>query len=232
MSDAVKLILLIESSSKNCSVALTDGHALLCLRELSDDTYVHAEKLHSFIEELFAETGLNYAGLSAVAVSKGPGSYTGLRIGVSAAKGICLALNIPLIAVPTTEILARHALKTQPGFAQYVAMIDARRDEVYTATYDGGMQAAVDISSEIVNEDFISKFKAGNCLFVGDGAEKCKGLVEEKYLIQVLPSASMMIEASDERYRAAAFEDTAYFEPFYLKEFIPGKAKKSGLQNM
>ena len=219
------MILLIESSSKNCSVALSKGTDLLCLREMSDSTHVHAEKFHEFIEELYRTTDTNYKNLSAIAVSKGPGSYTGLRIGISAAKGICLACDIPLISIPTTEILARHGKSIFPEYSFYTPMIDARRDEVYTSLYNNDLEVLTDVCSEIVNAEFLLRFGGNSTLYVGDGANKCYGLTDDRNIFSVQPSASMMVEAACERLHAGQFEDMAYFEPFYLKDFIPGKAK-------
>jgi len=229
MSQEGGLILLIESSSKNCSVALTNGKELLCLRELSNEAYIHAENLHEFIEQVFTHSGKKYSELKAVAVSKGPGSYTGLRIGVSAAKGFCMALDIPLIAVSTTEILARYGKKTFSHYAYYIAMIDARRDEVYTAIYDYDLQLINEVKSEIVNPEYLSRFKNERALFIGDGADKCRLSDQNQNVLSVLPSATMMVESANERFESEKFEDTAYFEPFYLKDFIPGKAKSTVL---
>lgn len=223
------MILLIESSSKNCSVALAKDNKILCLRELSDEDYVHAEKLHEFIEELFSTTSTSYKDLLAVAVSKGPGSYTGLRIGISAAKGICMACDIPLIAIPTTEILARHAKSTFPNYAYYTPMIDARRDEVYTALYNNDLDVLVEVCNELVNVEFTARFGGNSSLYIGDGANKCIEFTYKKNIIFIQPSASMMVTAATVRYISNEFEDLAYFEPFYLKDFIPGKAKSPGL---
>lgn len=224
-------ILLIETSSKNCSVGLSVDGQLVHHLEMSSDGYIHAEKLHSFIQEVLQHSDTTMQQLDAVAVSKGPGSYTGLRIGVSAAKGLCFALNIPLIALDTTWMLAWHAKQEHPQAAHFLPMIDARRMEVYCALYDASLAMEGSIKAQIINEEFLSGFTLPSTVLVGDGAEKCKSLIiGNPIILPALPSVTMMAAGATDFFRKRKFEDTAYFEPFYLKDFIAGKPKKSMLE--
>lgn len=216
-------ILNIETATKNCSVSLALNGDLVAVKEYAGEGYAHAEKLHVFIEEVLEEAGTGYAALNAVAVSKGPGSYTGLRIGVSAAKGLCYALSIPLIAVDTLEILARR-ISPQEGLI--VPMIDARRMEAYTAVFDIKYTKLREIKAEVITASSFSEI-AGVVHLVGDGADKCREvLTDSKFLYHnghLYPSAVQMAGLSFERYKKSDTVDVAYFEPFYLKDFIAGK---------
>ena len=213
-------ILNIETATRNCSVAISkDGETLVCL-EMAEQGYSHAEKLHVFIEESLAQAQLAYKDLDAIAVSQGPGSYTGLRIGVSAAKGLAFALDIPLIAVDTLEVLALQA-KVSDGFI--VPVIDARRMEVYSAIFDSNVQKIRKIQAEIITEDSFSAFDQ-NVYFVGDCLEKCKTVLTKQNFIflddVIFPSAKEMAKISDEKYKKNDTVDVAYFEPYYLKDFM------------
>jgi tRNA threonylcarbamoyladenosine biosynthesis protein TsaB len=224
-------ILLIETSSKNCSVGLSVAGQLVYHVEMSAEGYIHAEKLHSFIKEVLDHTGTEMNQLDAVAVSKGPGSYTGLRIGVSAAKGLCFALNIPLIALDTTWMLAWHARQVQPAAQYFLSMIDARRMEVYYALYDAELTLIEDIRAQIVDKEFLSRFTPEATVLVGDGAQKCDTLMPGSYrILPIFPSVTMMAQGATHCYNQGLLEDTAYFEPFYLKDFIAGKPKKNVIQ--
>ncbi|AWI25412.1 tRNA (adenosine(37)-N6)-threonylcarbamoyltransferase complex dimerization subunit type 1 TsaB [Flavobacterium pallidum] len=222
-------ILNIETATKNCSVALAhDGKAILH-REIADKDYSHAEKLHIFIDEIISEAGISYQDLSAVAVSQGPGSYTGLRIGVSAAKGLCYALNIPLIAVDTLQSLA-FGLKgfSLPENALIVPMIDARRMEVYSAVYSAMFDKIRQIQAEIITPESFQEFDAP-VYIIGDCAEKCKPvLTSDKFIFienVVYPSALDMCVLSYESHKKSDTVDVAYFEPYYLKDFFfPSKS--------
>ncbi len=220
-------ILLIETSSKNCSVALgINGVAEKCL-EISSEDYVHAEKLHILIDELLLQCSTKLSELDAVCVSKGPGSYTGLRIGVSAAKGFCYGLNIQLIALETTLILAAHAKEKFPSAKQFLPMIDARRMEVYCALYDTLLNTLEPVSAQVVDDLFFQKEHLEQTILVGDGVEKCIEFIPHaSNMLPALPSASMMAKLAQESFDKSLFEDVAYFEPFYLKDFIAGIAKK------
>lgn len=219
-------ILNIETATRNCSVSIAhDGNTLLC-KEVAESGYSHAEKLHVFIEELLLELQLNYKDINAIAVSQGPGSYTGLRIGVSAAKGLCYALNIPLIAVDTLEVLASK-LEVTDGYI--IPMIDARRMEVYSAVFDADHQKVRDTQAEIITEDSFSEF-SGKLYFIGDSSEKCKAvLTESRFVFMdaiVFPSANEMGKLSYEKYKINDTVDVAYFEPYYLKDFVTTVPKK------
>jgi len=219
-------ILNIETATKNCSVAIAqDGETLLC-KQIAESGYSHAEKLHVFIEELLLELQLNYKDLNAIAVSQGPGSYTGLRIGISAAKGLCYALDIPLIAVDTLEILARQ-LQVSEGYI--VPMIDARRMEVYSAIFDAKYQKVRETQAEIITEDSFTTLE-GTVYFIGDSTEKCvTTLTQSNFIFKddiVYPSANEMSRLSDEKYKKNDTVDVAYFEPYYLKDFMITASKK------
>lgn len=214
------LILNIETATKNCSVALSKAGKTLAIKELSEQNFSHAEKLHVFIEELFSETNLKLEDLNAVAVSQGPGSYTGLRIGVSAAKGLCYALSIPLIALDTLEILAR---KIQVNSGIIIPMIDARRLEVFSAFFDSSFTKIRAIKAEVIDENSY-KEESEILHLIGDGAMKFKEiLTDEKfhYYPEIqYPSAAEMGLISFQKFQNSQFEDVAYFEPFYLKDFV------------
>lgn len=213
-------ILNIETSTKNCSVSLAKDGELMHLREFADEGYSHAEKLHVFIQETLAAVGIVPSELSAIAVSKGPGSYTGLRIGVSAAKGLCYSLDIPLIAVDTLEILA-SALTIEDGVI--IPMIDARRMEVYNAIFSPSKELIQPAKAEVISEDSFS-FLDSKIHLIGDGAEKCSSvLTSDKFEYHpeiIYPSAKEMAQLSFERYKKSDTVDVAYFEPFYLKDFL------------
>lgn len=214
------LILNIETATKNCSVALSKEGKTLAIREMAEQNFSHAEKLHVFIEELFLETNVTIEELKAIAVSQGPGSYTGLRIGVSAAKGLCYALSIPLLAVDTLEILAR---KIQISSGIILPMIDARRLEVYSAFFDSNFSKIRETKAEIIDENSYQDLNETLHL-IGDGAMKFKEILTEekfKYYPEIqFPSAADMSLISFQKFQNNLFEDVAYFEPYYLKDFI------------
>jgi tRNA threonylcarbamoyladenosine biosynthesis protein TsaB len=213
-------ILNIETSTKNCSVSVFADHELLASCELATDGYAHAEKLHVFIGKALKSAGITYNNLCAVAVSKGPGSYTGLRIGVSAAKGLCMALDIPLIGVNTLELLAIQ-LDFKEGFA--IPMIDARRMEVYSQIFDTQYNTIRDVQAEIITADTYADLD-GPIHIIGDCQPKIKTLLTNSKFVYhdniVYPSAKNMGFISSEKFDVGAFEDLAYFEPFYLKDFM------------
>jgi len=219
-------ILNIETATKNCSVAIAkDGITLLC-KELAEEGYSHAEKLHVFIEQVLNELHLTFKDLSAIAVSQGPGSYTGLRIGVSAAKGLSFALGIPLIAVDTLETLAIQA-KGVEGFI--VPMIDARRMEVYSAVFDSNLKKTREVRAEILADDSFPEINT-NIYFVGDCAPKSKTVLNQPnhfYLDSIVyPSAKEMSVLSYVKFQKNDTVDVAYFEPYYLKDFVGTISKK------
>lgn len=215
------LILNLETASTNCSVGLALDGQLLALREKNGPGYSHAEQLHVFIEEVMREAGMEMEALRAVAVSRGPGSYTGLRIGVSAAKGICYALDIPLISTSTLETMA---FQFPDGEAWLIPMLDARRMEVYAAVFNARGQQVRDTQAEVIHEGSFLEYAAqGPVFLLGSGAEKCRDILTNPAFVfhpEVVPSAREMAGESYRKYREQAFEVTAYFEPFYLKNFI------------
>jgi len=216
----MSLILNIETASKNCSVSLAkEGKTILC-KEMSEEGYSHAEKLHVFIEEILKETNTNFQELKAVAISKGPGSYTGLRIGVSAAKGICYALNIPLISVDTLQVLAKQA-KIDEGII--IPMLDARRMEVYSAVFDKNYNKIMDVQAEVVTAESYMEIEE-DAYFVGDCQEKCKTVLTKPnfHFVSniIFPSANEMSALSHQKFVNQEWEDVAYFEPFYLKDLM------------
>ena len=214
------LILNLETATKNCSVSLSnEGKTMVC-KEIAEQNFSHAEKLHLFIAEVLAENNLVFSDLSAVAVSQGPGSYTGLRIGVSSAKGLCYALNIPLIAVDTLQLLAKQ-IQIEKGII--LPMIDARRMEVFTAFYDKNFNQIRNVQAEIIDENSYAEIDEILHL-VGDGTEKFKTtLTNDKFVFHsnvIYPSAKEMSALSYEKFQNHDFVDVAYFEPFYLKDFL------------
>lgn len=238
------LILHIETATRVCSVALARDGLRLLLKE-STKPNVHSSLLTVFIDEVFKESGISPSALDAVAVSMGPGSYTGLRIGVATAKGLCYALGKPLIAVPTLQAMAAgmllSSLPTPPGGegVQGVGlcpMLDARRMEVYCAVYDHALKEVMPAEAVIVNEDSFAPYLAkGRVLFGGEGAEKCRAVLEHhpnaRFVSGFETSATFLIPLALECFTAGKFEDVAYFEPFYLKEFVAGKPKVKGLRS-
>ena len=219
-------ILNIETTSKNCSVAVAKDGVPLAIRELAELGYSHAEKLHVFVNEVLQEAALQLNDLDAIAVSQGPGSYTGLRIGVSAAKGFCLALDIPMIAIDTMEVLARQ-VNLNEGFI--IPLIDARRMEVYTATFNADYSKNEDTKAAIIASDSFSSLDE-KIYFIGDGVAKCKSiLVKDSFHFLdaiIFPSSKEMCQLSFEKHKKSDYVNVAYFEPYYLKDFMVTTPKK------
>jgi tRNA threonylcarbamoyladenosine biosynthesis protein TsaB len=226
-------ILNIETSTKACSVALSENGKLISFKEAVDLDYSHSEKLNLFLEETMITAGVKFSQLSAIAVSKGPGSYTGLRIGVSTAKGLAYALGIPLISIETLESMAVGYINQNKCKADVllVPMIDARRKEVYMRIFDTGLNPKTKTEARVINS---SSFEIWNeyakIQLFGDGADKFAedfksnpGIIVKKGFY---PSAKFMSELSYYKFKAKSFEDIAYFEPFYLKNFIAIKPRK------
>ena len=225
MSLADIYILNIETATKNCSVTLAKNGVTISYREIAEEGYSHAEKLHVFIEEIISESEIKFQDLNAIAVSQGPGSYTGLRIGVSAAKGLCYALNIPLIAIDTLQSLAAQ-IETTDGII--IPMIDARRMEVFSASYDKNLNTLKSVAAEIITEEsYIDR--EDEIHFVGYGASKCKAFLNKSNFIFhdeiIYPSAKQMSLLSFEKYKKSDIVDVAYFEPLYVKDFMIMKKK-------
>lgn len=216
-------ILNIETATKNCSVSLAkNGETIIC-KEIAEQGYSHAEKLHVFIAEIIKEAGILMSDLKAIAVSHGPGSYTGLRIGVSTAKGLCYALEIPLIAIDTLTSLTNQ-VKHNDGLI--VPMIDARRMEVYSAIFNSNKEMIREVQAEILTEEsFVNH--AEIIYFIGDSNEKAKSVLTKANFIFldeiVFPSANEMSAISYQKFQNNDFVDVAYFEPYYLKDFMFAK---------
>ncbi len=214
-------ILNIETATKNCSVSLgTDGQ-LLDVLEYAGENYSHAEKLHVFIKQILDKNRLKTKDLNAIAVSMGPGSYTGLRIGVSTAKGLAYSLNIPLIAVSTLEVLARK-INMESGYI--IPVIDARRMEVYSAVYDTQYHLVRKVQADLLEDNpFNVYLNEKPVLFVGDAVPKMQDFLSHPNAVfsnERYPSAKEMIQPAFHKFLKQDFENTAYFEPFYLKDFI------------
>lgn len=232
------LILSIETGTDICSVALANDGELMALRE-SDEGRDHAKKVALFVDELLRETGVQPSDLDAIAVGKGPGSYTGLRIGVSFAKGLCYALNIPLIAVGSLNALTEVAREDYDAGildveeqewsnAILCPMVDARRMEVYTQVFNTAGTPLSEVVAEVVTEESLREWRTkGKLVMFGNGSAKCMELLSDAIQVSVSPSARGIVRLAEEAFNAGKFEDIAYFEPFYLKEFlvIPSKKK-------
>ncbi|MFH4964595.1 tRNA (adenosine(37)-N6)-threonylcarbamoyltransferase complex dimerization subunit type 1 TsaB [Gaetbulibacter sp. M235] len=222
----MSIILNIETATTNCSVSISKDGNTIVLKEDYDKNYSHAERLHVYIDEVLKEANIESNQLDAIAVSKGPGSYTGLRIGVSAAKGLCFALNKPLISIPTLEALA-HQVVSNDGII--VAMLDARRMEVYAAIFDSNYNQIKETQAEILDESSFKEYlNKGKVYFIGNGVEKTKALISHPNAIFIenkLPSANEMGSLATFKYKKIDFEDVAYFEPYYLKDFVVLKPK-------
>jgi len=234
----VTTILLIETATTACSVGLARDGKLIALRE-SLDQRSHAELITVFIADLLREANIPFSALDAVAVSKGPGSYTGLRIGVSTAKGICYAHDKPLIAIETLYAMAAGFKQNYSANMQQddllCPMIDARRMEVYAALFDADLNLILPTEAVIVDEQSFQEFlKDKRIHFFGDGANKCREPLAKQAKAQFIdgvhPSAAFFVEAAFAAYAAQSFEDVAYFEPFYLKDFVAGIPKVKGLR--
>ena len=224
------LILNIDTSTSVCSVALAQDGQVKAQKE-SNEGLNHSVLLGTYIDEVLKEAGISPHELDAVAVSMGPGSYTGLRIGISMAKGLCFGTGKPLIAVPTLQSLAQAvSSRLNDRTAWYCPMIDARRMEVYTAFFDADNQVMVDTKAEIIDKDsFADILSARKVYFFGNGSDKVKDTLTSptaNFIEGVETSASYMVPVSERQFAAKAFEDVAYFEPFYLKDFIATVAKK------
>ena len=224
-------IILIETSTALCSTALVENGVLTSYRE-SSAPKAHASLTAVFIQEMLDERGLTLADCDAVCVSKGPGSYTGLRVGVSTAKGLCFGSGKPLIAVGTLDTLVAQASEAIPdnveGLKFIIPMIDARRMEVYAAVFENGTQITETAPAIIDENSFAEYLEQGPCLFIGDGAGKCADVIKHPnaHFCQCWPKASAMLAPAIEAYKEKRFEDVAYFEPVYLKEFVATVSKK------
>ncbi len=223
------LILNLETATTNCSVSLAKDGKTVAIKEHDTPNYSHSEQLHVFIQEVLEKAGITLSDLDAIAVSKGPGSYTGLRIGVSAAKGLCFSLDIPLISLETLKSMACQ--EKSKNFNFIIPLLDARRMEVYSKVFDTQLNEVRETKAEIIDANSFSTFlNQGKVLLLGSGAAKCEEILESEnlsYATDVVPSAEQMSQLSFDTYKNGDFEDLAYFEPYYLKDFIlQTKAKK------
>ena len=230
------LILSIETGTDICSVALANDGELMALRE-SDEGRDHARQVGVFVDELLDEMGLQPEDLDAVAVGKGPGSYTGLRIGVSFAKGLCYGIQKPLIAIGSLNALTEVAREDyEAGIldvegwddAVLCPMVDARRMEVYTQRFDAEGKALSEVTAEIIDGESFAAERVSERPFVifGNGAKKCEEVLSGAQWVAVAPSARGLVRLAEEAFEAGQFEDIAYFEPFYLKDFVVTTSKK------
>ena len=222
-------ILMIETSTECCSVALSEGPRIVA-RRIDETPRMQSSMLAPYIVEVLQEAGLTASDLDAVAVSEGPGSYTGLRVGVSTAKGICFGAGIPLIGVDTLQILACQAEKTgQSGpDDRIIAMLDARRMEVYAATFDTEGRKLSDTAAVILdNDSYHTELEAGRVLFIGTGVEKFQAVCQHPNarFQSCFPLAPAMLQPALAALQKKEFKDVAYFEPFYLKDFVAGVSK-------
>jgi len=227
----MSLILQIETATTSCSVALARYGEVLGFKEINARN-IHAEVITLYIDELLNNSGIQYNDLDAIAISSGPGSYTGLRIGVSTAKGLCFALDKPLIAIETLEAMVFGVINN-PGFFEdsntlLCPMIDARRMEVYTALFDSEGIRVRETAADIIDENsFTDYLKDKKIIFFGDGAEKCKSVLghnpNARFLDDFVNSATYLTQKAAQKFADGAFEDVAYYEPYYLKDFIAGK---------
>ena len=224
-------ILLIETSTALCSTALAENGAIISYRE-SSAPKAHASLTAVFIDEMLKEKGISIADCDAICVSMGPGSYTGLRVGVSTAKGLCFGSGKPLMAVGTLDTLVAQAVAeglVPEGCRYIIPMIDARRMEIYSAGFTPDCQQITETQPVIVDENsFASQLEEGPVLFIGDGAGKCADVIKHPNagFVQCWPKADAMLMPAMEAYKEKRFKDVAYFEPFYLKEFVATVSKK------
>lgn len=222
-------ILYLETSSKNCSVAISDGEKMLCVCEEVSENYKQSESLHTFVEWALEGAEISLKDIDAVSLGKGPGSYTGLRIGAASAKGFCYGLKIPLVAVNSMESMIQTFLGQ--NYDLVISLVDARRMEVYTAVYEGNSgKELIPTEAKVLDETSFQEFKDKKVLFVGDGAAKAKDILDlpnAEFKTDIYPSSQYLVKKTLEKIQNKDFEDIAYFEPFYLKEFHGVKKKKS-----
>jgi tRNA threonylcarbamoyladenosine biosynthesis protein TsaB len=223
--------LFIETSTSICSVALSENGKIIELKESSDEK-AHARILAFFIQEILQKQNIKVEQLNAIVVSRGPGSYTGLRIGVATAKGLAYAANIPMIAISTLKAMAAgYSKQSKQENALIIPMIDARRMEVYSAVFNQKNEEIRGIQADIVDADtYAAYLLEQKVIFIGDGAVKCKETINNENAIFVEnfnPSAAFMLELAEQKWLNKQFEDVAYFEPLYLKDFLAGIPKKN-----
>jgi len=220
------LILNLETATKTCSVSLAQNGNEIFTKEITEEHFSHAENLNVFVQDVLKAAGKNLKELDAIAVSEGPGSYTGLRIGASTAKGLCYALDIPLIAVNSLQSLAALAPKKTDLICP---LFDAMRMEVYAALFDQSLNEIQKTEAKIIDENsFADLLNEKSILFLGPGALKCQNIISNTnahFDLTTQVSAKGMCDLSEQKFNEKAFEDIAYFEPFYLKDFVAGEKK-------
>lgn len=221
------VLLNLETATTNCSVSLAKNGKIIAIKENDTPNYSHAEQLHVFIEACLAQAQMKLSDIDAVAVSKGPGSYTGLRIGVSAAKGLCFALDLPLISIATLRSMASRVTQS---YDFIIPVLDARRMEVYSVVFDSDMNETRATKAEVIDENsFLEYYPNAKVHVLGSGAEKIRDSISHKNLsfdTLCVPSSKEMALLSYEKYNLKDFEDVAYFEPYYLKDFMLQTKKK------
>lgn len=223
-------ILCLETSTRMCSVALSAPDGTIASRELLSEGFSHAEMLHVFIDEVLKEADWTMHDLDAIAVAKGPGSYTGLRIGISTAKGLAYSLNKRIVCCTSLEVLHAGCLHHNPKAASILTMLDARRMEVYAQLFSAGHSSS-EIAAHVVDESSFPDYTDTQVVCTGDGAVKCAEALHHKDWIfeERHPEARHMHALAQQAYAEARFEDVAYLEPFYLKDFIAGRSKRAPL---
>ena len=230
------MILLIDTSTNVCSVAVCNGMNVLAHEELMGENAPHASNLTLMIERVVAQAGKTMNDIEAVALGEGPGSYTGLRIGASTAKGICYALSVPMIAISTLEIMAEQMFAQNPAAQTVAPMIDARRMEVYTAVYNRDKGCLAEPCALVVDESAYQRFLAmGDVYFGGDGADKCKSVINSEsahFIDDINPLACNMARLASRKFANEEFVDVAYFEPFYLKEYVAVISQNKALRGL
>lgn len=225
-------LLCIETTTTQCSVALCADGELSSLAQSNHENYQHAQLLHTYIDKVLSKHNLKPSDLAAIALSSGPGSYTGLRIGAAAAKGLCYANDIPLITIPTMDIVAREIT---PSDGHIIATLDARRDEVYCAIYTHDYQCVQTASPHIISPKSFAEWTAtGLVYFVGTGLEKCEEIIDHNTQFVFpkdpsYPSAAQMVKQAQDAFEQQVFEDVAYFDVDYLKAFQTSPKKKNSL---
>ncbi|MGB3775160.1 MAG: tRNA (adenosine(37)-N6)-threonylcarbamoyltransferase complex dimerization subunit type 1 TsaB [Leeuwenhoekiella sp.] len=222
------VLLCLETTTTNCSVALVENGQTIALKEDKSNSYSHGELLHKYIASVLSDCNYQFKDLDGIAVSKGPGSYTGLRIGVSSAKGLCFAHDLPLIAIDTLKALAKQAATEESTYI--IPLLDARRMEVYSAVFDENFNKLRETRAEILEENSFSEYlQKGQTIFIGNGVEKFKSICNHEnaqFVLGKLPSANEMASLAQLAYDAKEWEDVAYFEPYYLKDFMTTQPKK------
>jgi len=220
----LSLILCIETTSKNCSVALSKNGDCLGIKEHTDEQFTHAENLSSFIEQLLHDNQSKFSNLDALCISGGPGSYTGLRIGVATAKGICYGSSVPLIALNTLDIMSHSMILERPNFELYCPMVDARRMEIFTTVHNKGLTAQIPYGPMILDENsFRELLNEKKILFFGSGAKKFSEIQKHEnasFNLSFQNSAKHICSLAEQAFQKQDFVDLAYYEPNYLKPFV------------